>query len=378
MNFNNKTTTASSYTTSTSSVHSDLDEYPEVEKCDIALNGNGLDAPLSKDQLFLIQELHERVTPYREALSPLDAEFCDLETCRRYLVARQWSLEKAQEQLVSTLQWRATTNPRKTELWQSPKCLNNPLALNMRVVGYDADGRPIGYTRFSEAHDRWDADANIEHVLLLLEASCNFLRQRRKNGLNQTADSRHCVWVADFDGFGFRDSDPKSAILVAQLLQHYPEMLHCVVLIDAPMIFNGLWKLVSPLLDERVRSKVMFVKGKHAADLLEERLGTEAATWLADETKDSHEKRAQAKQGNPKKYWIAPPVGSGEHNPRGAPSYVDSLYYIKTPGDAFEEAKRQPNAVQENANARQLVNGTNDNLPRTNPCRVKTLYAGVF
>jgi hypothetical protein len=245
------------------------------------------------------------------------------------------------------------------------------LALSMRIVGCDGDGRPISYTRYSEAHDRWDVDANMEHIQLLLEASCTIVQKRRKKGFNQTADTRQGVWVVDFDGFGLRDQNPRPAMMTAQLLQHYPEILHVVVLVDAPLVFNGLWKLISPLLDERVKSKVMFVKGKNAEQFLQKKLGKEAAQWIAHETVHSIEKKDEGKKGNPKRYWIAPPEGSGMHDARGLASYVNSDDYIKTPGDAYEEAKQAALKQTE-------LDPEDEDLPETRPSFIASLYSGVF
>jgi hypothetical protein len=317
-----------------------------LDRYDIAYQGNGQDEELSKEQLQLIQQLYERVACYRQALASHDQDFCDHELCRRYLVARQWDLGKAEDQLVSTLMWRAEEQPGKLELWQNPKAFANPLCVNLRVVGLDKEGRPICYTCFAEAHDRWDAEANTLYVFTVLEACQRILRQRRGKGLNKTATSRQCVFVIDFDGFGLRDQNPRSAILTAKLLKHFPEFLNFVALIDAPVLFNGVFRLISPLLDERVRSKIMFVKGKDADKFLQARLGAEAAKWIANETIDNKEKRAQARKGNPKKYWIAP-QDPAEHDPRGIASYVRSDMYIKTPGDAFEEKRLKVDGITE-------------------------------
>ena len=262
--------------------------------------------------------------------------------------------------MVSTLKWRANEDPAGRELWQATKCLKDSLALSMRIVGWDSHGRPIGYTCFREAHDRFDADDNLEHLELIMEATSKLLLARRKRGYNKTAESRQCVWVVDFDGFGLRDQNPRTALLTAKLLQHHPEMLCMIVLIDPPFIFNAIWPLVAPLLDARVRNKIMFVKGKDAAELLQTRLGSEAATWIAMETKDNRDKIADANQGNPKRYWI-PPTEKGQHDARGLASYVQSDLYIKTPGDAYEERK---------ANVERHV--------AVKPCAAQSLYSGSF
>ena len=339
-----------------------FDLVRETEKLGIARAGNGNDGELSEEQLDLIKELYNRVVPrYSSGLSPHDRDFCDHETCRRYLVARSWSLTKAEEQLVSTLKWRASANPAGKEFWQSSKCLQNPLALCMRVVGWDLQGRPIGYTCFREAHDRFDPDANMEHIELILEATAHVISARRKLGHNKTADSRQAVWIVDFSGFALRDQNPRTALMTAKLLQHHPEMLSMIVLIDPPTIFNALWRMVAPLLDARVRNKIMFVKVKDSADLLKERLGLEAAQWVAMETKDNHDKFAEVKKGKPpKRYWIPPPE-KWQHDARGMASYVQSDLYIKTPGDAYEERK---------ANIEHHI--------AIKPCAAQSLYSGSF
>lgn len=338
----------------------------------VAQKGNGRNGDLSRDQWDLLHQLHDRVAPYRDDLPEEDKDFCDLETCRRYLVARQWNLKKAEAQLISTLKWRKKENPSAKHFWQSPKALENPLAFNMRIVGWDKLGRPINYTCFAEAHDRWDSEAVGIHVQLVLEACQNLIRQRRQRGLNPTAVSRQAVWVVDFDGFGLRDQDPRAAVITAHLLQHYPEMMSLVVLIDAPVLFNGVFRLMSPLLDERIKSKIMFVKGKEAGHILQERLGMEAAQWIEQETMDNKEKRVGAKnqKGGFKKYWIAP-RNRHEHNPRGIDSYIQSDLYVKTPGDAFEERKQK----QEKKLLDGIFSGTSDE-PAGQNIRVATLLRG--
>lgn len=339
----------------------------------ISLKGNGQDQELSRSEYGLIRELHDRVQPHRDALSD---DWCDLECARRYLVARSWSLEKAEAQLTDTLQWRAREQPSSKEFWQVTKASANPWALAMRIVGWDVDGRPVGYSRFSESNDRWDSEKSLEHIMLLMEAGGNLIRQRQRMGLNRTADTRQITWVIDFDGFGFRDQNPRTAVMTAALLQHYPEILHMVVLVDAPRVFNALWRLVAPLLDDRVRSKILFVKGKQADELLRERLGTEAAQWVANETKDSAEQK-RVKGIHKKKYWI-PPAKEGQHDSRGFPSYVQSPLYIKTPGEGYEEARQG-----KKTNPKSLVKPEDpleeeETLPITRPCFTKTIYSGTF
>ena len=114
------------------------------------------------------------------------------------------------------------------------------------------------------------------------------------------------------------------------------------VLINAPVLFSGIYKMVRPILDARVQAKIHFLKGDKSAQALKERLGDETTNWLLAEMQDNKDSKSEAKKGNLKKYWVAPSDGS-KHDPRGVASYIGCQYYIKTPGDAFEEQQKSQN-----------------------------------
>ena len=48
------------------------------------------------------------------------------------------------------------------------------------------------------------------------------------------------------------------------LQNHYPERLAQLWFLNAPSIFWGLWKMVSPFIDAGTRAKISFVKGEEA------------------------------------------------------------------------------------------------------------------
>lgn len=68
------------------------------------------------------------------------------------------------------------------------------------------------------------------------------------------------VWVSDFFGFSTGDMNPAMAKQFVDLSAiHYPERLGAYVVIDAPFIFEGLWRLVKPWLDPVTVQKIVFV-----------------------------------------------------------------------------------------------------------------------
>jgi len=317
----------------------------EVLRNDLAQNGNGFNEPLSEDELQMIEDLHQAVQDDVIKLvecNPREEKFCDFETCRRYLVARNWKLQKAEAQLRATLKWRLQENPGAKKFEDSKIARRNPWGLSMRLIGFSEDGRPIVYTNYTHANERWNADGNIDHVQRLMEASSEVLFQRRNEGLNPSAASRQCIWVVDFDGFCIRDSSPRSAILTAHLMAHYPEMLSQVVLLNSPALFSGTFRAVSVVLDDRTRSKVVFIS-KNSMQKLHSLIGQEATDWIIAETAENKETQSLFKRcpEKSKSYWIAPDPASGKHDARGMMSYVNSHYYFRTPGDGFQSDQQE-------------------------------------
>ncbi len=227
------------------------------------------------------------------------------ESClKRYLSANDGDAKKALAQLKKTVAWRKEYKP-----WRPcPKCMENPLSHNLRVVGFDKAGRVIIYTSFSQACDRWDAECNLKHLSWVLEQAVPLMESR---------GALKWSWISDFDGFGLSDCSPKSMILVKNLLAHYPERLHKAILLEAPWIFNGLWKVVSPLLDKRTKSKVCFTK---IASLLESdalaqelSMGDQLRDWLIAEAKDNRAARRE-----PKRFWAEHKAASKGEQGHGA------------------------------------------------------------
>lgn len=50
---------------------------------------------------------------------------------------------------------------------------------------------------------------------------------------------------------------------------YYPEILGCMYIVNAPMLFTGIWAVVKGFLDEKTRNKIYIKGGKYSTDLLE-------------------------------------------------------------------------------------------------------------
>ena len=124
------------------------------------MSGSSSDASLTAEQ-------EQQVTALVEACSGLpNHEWATRATCTRYLQARSWNHAKALAMITATLRWRDSTRP---DLVRCTKCAADPLSHNLRWVGFDSESRPVAYTCFSQAHDRWDVTVNMAHLTWLLE-----------------------------------------------------------------------------------------------------------------------------------------------------------------------------------------------------------------
>jgi hypothetical protein len=50
--------------------------------------------------------------------------------------------------------------------------------------------------------------------------------------------------------------------MLTMLMNHYPERLHRVYLVDAPVLFRAFWALISPFVDPVTKEKFQFVTGE--------------------------------------------------------------------------------------------------------------------
>lgn len=89
-------------------------------------------------------------------------------------------------------------------------------------------------------------------------------------------DAEQFICILDLKGLGIKNLDSKSFIAAAEILQtHYPQRVEKVFMINVPIIFNGLWKVVKPFLEEDIRNRVMFVDKKKTAEILTSEIDAE-------------------------------------------------------------------------------------------------------
>ncbi|KAG1681365.1 hypothetical protein FOA52_007413 [Chlamydomonas sp. UWO 241] len=186
-------------------------------------------------------------------------------TLRRFLVARKWKYDDARAALKAHAHWR-------TEYFSDgPKTEGDPnVALHVKnktcyVQGFPADGHLV-LAAIVKNHIPQTPESCKDFICYALDVFESIGRMRA--GWDGKG-----VGIIYLTGLGMKNADIHSGKCLFETLQaHYPERLHRLYLYDAPLIFYGLWKMVSPFVDPETQKKIVFVypkKESHTAMMKE-------------------------------------------------------------------------------------------------------------
>ena len=184
------------------------------------------------------------VDALRDAVTPLLLndqalfEWCTTKTVERFLRADRGNLQKATTRLTETLKWRQEVRPGGK---MCTACFSKDLRSHyMQHVGWDKLGRALVYSDIGMARDKGPT-SNAEHCMQVLELL--------EPQLNPFPNDQY-VWVVDFHKFGLADMSPKVAGACLSLFgKSYPERLGGMIIVGAPMLFNGLYRAVCAFAD---------------------------------------------------------------------------------------------------------------------------------
>ncbi|KAK3413941.1 hypothetical protein EUGRSUZ_I02445 [Eucalyptus grandis] len=199
----------------------------------------------------------------RAELGPLSGrslKYCTDGCLRRYLVARNWNVEKAKKMLEESLKWRSTYKPEEIR-WHEVAHEGETGKVS-RADFHDRFGRTVLIMRPGKQNTT-SAEGNIRHLVYLIENSI----------LNLAEGQESMSWLIDFTGWTLRTQVPvRTALDIINVLQsHYPERLAVAFLYNPPRIFEAFWKAVKYFLDPKTSEKVKFVypKKKDSVELMQ-------------------------------------------------------------------------------------------------------------
>jgi len=182
------------------------------------------------------------------SLSGRSLQFCSDGCLRRYLIARNWNVEKSKKMLEETLKWRSTFKPEEIR-WHEV-AHEGVTGKVSRANFHDRLGRPVLIMRPGMQVTKAGED-NIRHLFYLIENAI----------LNLPEGQEQMSWLIDFTGWTMNTNVPVKIAreIISNLQNHYPERLAIVVLYSPPRIFHAFWKVVKYFVDPKTFQKVKFV-----------------------------------------------------------------------------------------------------------------------
>ncbi|TDL16873.1 CRAL/TRIO domain-containing protein [Rickenella mellea] len=176
----------------------------------------------------------------------------------KFLRARKWQIGAAINMLVVCIQWRIESGVEDIDAWgeeglRDAEGFIKQLEMGKAYAqGSDRFGRPVCYIHV-RLHKLFDQSAKaLEDFILFQMENLRFLITYPNDKFNI---------VFDMAGFGFSNMDWKCVHFIVKCLEaYYPESLNILFIHNAPWIFQGIWKILGPMIDADVRAKVHFTR----------------------------------------------------------------------------------------------------------------------
>ncbi|GAA5831757.1 hypothetical protein JCM5353_006625 [Sporobolomyces roseus] len=218
----------------------------------------------------------------------------------RFLRARKWSTSAGVAMLAACIKWRMGSDVEKIfekgeEGMQNAEGFIKQMEIGKTYTqGTDHYGRPVIYIHVGK-HRTYDQSPKAleDFVLFQMESvRCLFAPPVDKV----------CI-LFDMTGFGIRNMDWRCILFIVKCLEaYYPESLNVMLIHNAPWVFQGIWKLLAPMLDPVVRNKIQMTKSTN--DLVEHIPKNHLVKELG---------------GSSDWKWQYPPVVPGENAPQKDP-----------------------------------------------------------
>jgi len=217
--------------------------------------------PEENGQKYDIENIDELLTK-REQDYFNDAQFY----C--HLRARQWNLQKSLDMTRETIRWRREAKPWTISCdeiehhFRTGKNYHNGWTKHHRPcivmrVRLDQPGDDVGKIK--------TILYQMERSLRLIKSRCASTDDWKQNiptSLLDTPPHEQVAWIFDCRRFAKKDYNLALAKELARVLDHYPEKLGVVYLIDTPLLFRAFWKVAKSMVDEKTQRKVIFCTGE--------------------------------------------------------------------------------------------------------------------
>lgn len=196
--------------------------------------------------------------------------------CFLFLRSNKWDLEKTINVVKEYMAWRKSDNVDKVLVDPLPK---NELMQSMyphRWHGVSKEDRPLYIDRIGVADpaalfEKFTMDELKIHHMFILEEGRRLAAEEFKASGRRVDET---VQIFDMKGFGKRHFNSQMLEYLKWGLpmeqKFYPGLLKKLFIINAPLLFRALFKMISPLIDPETREKVAVLGKDYYSQLLTE------------------------------------------------------------------------------------------------------------
>lgn len=176
----------------------------------------------------------------------------DLACCSRYLRARSYDHDAAATMLNASIAWRREFGVSRLVLDHMKAIEEEGSTGKIVNMPFKDQSRPILLMRPRLENSQGKHAENIRHLVYQLERAVRAAK-------HADCDEKWVVMI-DFGGYSMSNAPPlRTTRETLSILQdHYPERLHRAYLVDAPWLFQGVFKAISPFIDPVTKAKIVF------------------------------------------------------------------------------------------------------------------------
>ncbi|KAH9553198.1 hypothetical protein CY35_09G105900 [Sphagnum magellanicum] len=206
-----------------------------------------------------VQDSAETLESLRQAIDRVGGKSEELDDAllMRFIRELSFNIEEAAKAIAKHQEWRASFLPNGYILESEISGELN--AKKSYLQGQDRKGHPILLILgCKHVPNKEDFEEFKRFIVYAIEKAIKVA----------PADGK-LVGIIDLKDYGFKNLDSRGFIAGFDILQsHYPQRVEKLFMVNVPLIFNGLWKVVSPFIKDAVREKIVFVDNKKLQETL--------------------------------------------------------------------------------------------------------------
>lgn len=254
---------------------------PRTPTTSLSSTSNSFSAIPSDEELIALIEKERRAVD--EMRASLDLPVPEDEQARhkenldllRFIRAREYKIPAASEMYKTMLKWRIDNHV--DQILRTPDPLESMFQsiCGHRNHGYSYEGHPIYYERtglvkVSEMLKHCTDDDIVNRHIRFMEYA---MQRARFSSMTNQRNVEKIIMIHDLAHLKFTVETAGVKIFTRTVTidqQMYPERLHKVFIINAPLSFRGVWAVVKPFIDPKTSQKIKILGANFQESMLKQ------------------------------------------------------------------------------------------------------------